>query len=106
MEKTWKPGVAGLIDIISGVLWIIGAAFLSMVVLGFMVVFGPGEAEQAFWLTLAGISLPGILAIAGGICSLRRRNWLLAMVGAVCVTPLGAGIAALILTVRSKDEFS
>jgi ABC-type lipoprotein release transport system permease subunit len=43
--------------------------------------------------------------IAGGICSIRRRRWFLAMVGSITAIPVGLGVAALILTMLSKNEF-
>jgi hypothetical protein len=51
------------------------------------------------------LALPGILAIIGGIFSLKRRSWLLALIGSIGMIPVGFGIASVILLVRSKNEF-
>ena len=65
MNKTWKPVAAGILNIIGGA----GGLF-----------FG-GLA----WITL------GILAVAGGICALSRKNWGFSLAGAICAIFLPAG---------------
>ena len=82
-----------------------GLGTLILGILGFSVGFGmpQGAALVRLWAILLALSLPGLLAIAGGISSLKRRRWLLALIG---VIPAGLGIASVILMVVSKNEFA
>ncbi|HEX75976.1 MAG TPA: hypothetical protein G4O12_05245 [Dehalococcoidia bacterium] len=98
MEKTRKPTVAGILDIIS-------AVFVLVQVLGPLLQWHSLEAR----ILLPIIVIIGILAIVGGIYALRRKIWGLALAGAICATlsqfTFFLGIAAIILTVVSKKEF-
>lgn len=106
--RTSKPVVAGWLNIVAGVLWLMAAGVLILVILGFSVGFGmpQGAALVRLWAILLALSLPGFLAIAGGISSLKRRRWFLAIIGSIGVIPSGFGIASVILLVRSKNEFA
>lgn len=114
MEKTWMPMVIGVLDIVAGVLGLI--AGLVLVVLG---TIGSGalafvEAEIPSFLPavlFAAIAIPlfviGALAIAGGIYALQRKKWGWALTGSIAALFPSRllGIAAIILTVLSKNEF-
>ena len=124
MEKTWKPTVAGILNIISGVLSLLGAIG---VIMGIIIFVSTGGAPflTTMWRDLAplGISfnflmmilviaavfsaIVGILPLIGGIYALQRKKWGLALAGSIVAifgsTPLG--IAATIFTAISKDEF-
>jgi len=106
--RTSKPVVAGWLNIAAGVFWLMAVGVLTLVILGFSVGFGMprGAALVRLWAMLLALSLPGILAIAGGISSLKRHRWLLALIGSIGVIPSGAGIASVILLVKSKNEFA
>ncbi len=107
MMKTSKPVVAGWLNIVAGVVWLLAVGGLILVILGFSVGFGlpQGAVLLRFWAILLALSLPGLLAITGGISSLKRRRWLLALIGSIGVIPTGLGIASVILLVKSKNEF-
>jgi hypothetical protein len=47
------------------------------------------------------------LAIIGGVCALRRKNWAMALVGSIAVIwPTSVvGIAAVVLNIMARDEF-
>ena len=126
MEKTWKPTVAGILDIISGVSSLIGvlALIIAIVVTSSAVMDFPGvvipeiETIPGFvpiiLSIIAGIlAFVGILAIVGGIYALQRKNWGLALAGSIAailasIPLLGGlpiGLTATILTALSKDEF-
>ena len=53
-------------------------------------------------------AVKAILAIVGGICALQKKNWGMAIIGAIAASlPFSLlGIAALILTAISRDQFS
>lgn len=97
--------LAGILDILSG------GIMLVMAVLVLTIPYDEGADEFAdavpYFLALAVfVTILAILAIVGGICALRRRRWRLALAGsfAACMSP-PQGIAALGLTMLSRDEF-
>ena len=107
VSPTWKPIAAGILSIMAGLLWIIGELFISLVLGGLSIILDVGILPAfLLWLIGAAIAVPGILAIVGGIFSLRRRQWALALIGSVCAIPLGLGIAATILLALSRREFT
>ena len=105
-DKAKLSVIAGVLDIISGVF----ALLMSLGLLIFLIVV-PLEADFPYaLLLLPGLLLMaggGVLAIIGGAYALKRRNWVLALAGAAAAA-LGMGvlgIAALVLTALSRDEF-
>ena len=107
MGKTVKPLIAGWLDIIAGVVWLLAAGFAVLVAIGFSVGFGAphGIYLLRFWIVLVVLAVIGLMDIVGGICAIRRRRWFLALIGSITAIPVGLGIAALILMLLSKDEF-
>ena len=107
MVKSVKPLVAGWLDISAGIVWMLAAGFAVLVAIGFSVGFcAPhGIYLLRFWTVLVVLAVIGLMDIVGGICSIRRRRWLLAVAGSITAIPVGLGIAALILTLLSKNEF-
>ena len=107
MGKTAKPIIAGWLDILAGILWMLAGGFAVLVAIGFSVGFGAPHGVHLVrsWTVLATLAAIGFMDIVGGICALRRRRWFLALVGSITAIPVGLGIAALILTVLSKNEF-
>ena len=115
MERTSKPTVAGILNIITGALGIIGAlgAFV-----GFSVVSGswgiPGMgAIPAF---VPGIVLGwgifglivAVLALIGGIFAVQRKQWGWSLAGSIAAifSLIILGIPATVLIAISKDEFA
>jgi len=105
-KKTWLPTVAGILSIVAG----------AIEVLGGMTIGGIGALLTTF-IRMPGlgafIGFPlmalGIVAVIGGICSIRRKVWGLALAGAICslflphITVLG--IVAIVFIAISKREF-
>jgi hypothetical protein len=106
--RTKNPLIAGWLDIAAGIIGLLFVAFLTILAIGFAVGFGnPIELSQArIWLMLFVLAVPGILAIVGGVFSLRRRAWILSLIGSICAVPLGLGIIAVVLQVLSRNEFN
>jgi len=122
VKKTWKPTVAGILDIVGGALRILGSFAVLIGIMFFIpvaVTAGPGPVpEMARWLIpgvlqtiliIATIFLliVGILPIIGGIYALQRKKWGLALAGSI-VAIFGSsimGILATIFLAISKDEF-
>jgi hypothetical protein len=109
MNKTWKPIVAGILDIIAG-----GAALIF----GFGLLIGGAVVgfvtQMPMWLNtlIPIVTVPliilGLLDITGGICALMRKVWGMALAGSITSlvsSPL-LGIISLVLTVISKKEFA
>jgi hypothetical protein len=118
MEKTWKPTIAGILAIVAGALSFVGLVIAGAGVGMLMMLGEMGEAELAMGIPadlILGIIVllailaicVDILAIVGGIHALRRKKWGLALAGSIAAFfaswPLG--IAAIVFTVLSKNEF-
>ncbi len=115
-KQTWLPIAAGILIIIAGATELFGGLILSAL--------APSLITELFWMPWLGVAFVvalialGIVAIVGGIFSLRRRAWGLALTGAICsagatcslflppITVLGISpILALIFVAISKPEF-
>jgi hypothetical protein len=111
MEKTWKPMVAGILDIVTGafaLLSVIGLV-IGIVVIGSDVV-GPGVPDfviTILWILAIPFLIIGVLAIIGGIYSIQRKKWGMALAGTVAtiVYWFFVGIPAIVFISQSKDEF-
>ena len=110
MEKRQAviPTIAGILMIVSAGLKLL--AFSAMLAASFFYAM-PGLRPNISLLAGSLLLLPSLaiiaLAVAGGIFSLHRRRWNLALTGAiVSILPFSLlGIAATVLLVISKDEF-
>ena len=122
VPKTWKPTVAGILDIVGGALSILGAIALFLGVLFFIPVSssgGPGPVPEMGWWMIPGILeailliaavysiVVGVLPIIGGVYALRRKKWGLALAGSIAAIfgSLVMGILATIFIAMSRDEF-
>ena len=117
MEKTWKPVAAGVLDIVAGACSVL--CFIGLIIAFSVVTSGitgvPGlVAVPGIWVAptvLLVLAVPsiimGILAIMGGVYTLIRKRWGLAITGAIAATisNLLLGIPALIFIALAKDEF-
>jgi len=96
-SPTWKPTVAGILDIIAGAIGVIsGLGLVSFPLL---------EEDIAIGVLLF---VFGVIAIIGGLCALRRRVWGLALTGAIFALWPGLlilGILAIVWTAMSRQEF-
>ena len=120
METTWKPVVAGILDIIVGVFNLIGM-FLIIIVI---VAIGSGMLALSAFINIIPMWLSGILQgvliiiavllgvfsalpLIGGIYAVQRKNWGLALAGSIVAilssTPLG--IVSTVLVALAKNEF-
>jgi hypothetical protein len=103
MEKTWKPTVAGILVIVLGALSVVGGAIVVIPIVKDLIVNKELSTSSAFALLLLPWALSalfvGIVAVAGGICAVRRKTWGLALAGAVFALPAGL-VFGLLLPVR------
>jgi hypothetical protein len=114
MEKTSKPMVAGVLNIVTGALGLIGA--ISMFI-GFSVISGgwgiPGMGTIPWFVggVVLGTAIPtailAIVALVGGIYAVQRKTWGWALAGSIAaileIFPLG--IASTVLVAVAKGEF-
>ncbi|MFC1931929.1 hypothetical protein ACFLXJ_07025 [Chloroflexota bacterium] len=120
MKTTWKPVVAGILNIIVGIVNLVGV-FLIVIL---FVAIGSGLLSLSAFINLIPIWLSGIaqgvliitgiliaifsaLPLIGGIYAVQRKNWGLALAGSIVAilvsTPLG--IVSTVLVGLAKDEF-
>jgi len=115
VNKTAMPIVAGILDIVSGVLSLL--AFIGLLIASiavgsnFIGVYiwdpGVGVALSVLIILTALAFAVGILALMGGVYALQRKKWGLALTGSICalLPSFALGVAAIIITVLSRDEF-
>jgi hypothetical protein len=108
-----KPEIAGIWLIAGGCLAMIGTLLAFFVLWAFSkglaTGFGTPQNAPLSLILVSGLILavPGIIAIIGGVYSLKRQRWGLSLAGAICVTVYFnlLGLPALILVILSKSEF-
>ncbi|UCH50440.1 MAG: hypothetical protein JSV54_05300 [Chloroflexota bacterium] len=120
METTWKPVVAGILNIVLGVFNLLG----MFVVIGLLVAFGGGVLSVIRIAELMPIWLSGMvhgflivlaillavssaLPLIGGIYAVQRKSWGLALAGSiVAILSLApVGIVSTVLVALSRNEF-
>ena len=104
-KKTQLSLAAGIIDIAAGGLSVVTLLFAVV----FLFIMAGSEEEMPLFIVLIPLAMliPGVIAIVGGIFALRRRSWVMALIGSIALilTSSVAGVAALVLTVMARDEF-
>lgn len=118
----YKSKIGGILSIVSGaigcffsLIYLVLIVFMSALMKsGMMGIPSEPDGEAIFSIMIAvyaGIFvlmlLVGILAIIGGVYTIRRKNWGLALTGSIAgaLVFLPCGIPAIIFTVQGKDEF-
>jgi len=87
MEKTWKPKVAGILNIIVGSQCLIagsGIFLFGIACSSFLRNFGDSSSVLAFFSAIAlPLFIVGTLAVRGGLYALKRKRWGLALAGSI-----------------------
>ena len=119
-EKTWAPTVAGILNIIVGVLRLLAVfgIIIAIIVINAISYWSGLIEVEIYPLTVGALigiliavavflAIAGILSLLGGISALQRRRWGLALAGSIAsiIGPIIIGIPALIFTIISKNEF-
>lgn len=119
MKLTWKPIMAGILDIVGGAIGMVGGLYVVALSSLFGVIHQLAhldpqliqKIEQAIKNVIAVpfvVGFIGIIAIIGGVYALQRRIWGLALAGAICscvVFPF-FGLPSIIITALARDEFN
>jgi hypothetical protein len=106
VKQTWMPIVGGILSIVAGAVELLGGITIGGIgaILTTLIKLPGLGAIFGFPLIIL-----GIVAIVGGIYSLRRGVWGLALAGAICSLFLPhiilLGILAIIFIAMSKREF-
>ena len=108
MKRTCKATAAGVVDVISGCFGVFCAISLVIPIVILEVLVEASHAEQILIAIAIMCAITGVLAIIGGAFALKRKLWALALAGSIAsIFPcFPLGIAAVILTALSRDEFS
>lgn len=105
---TWKPVVAGFLDIVIGIIIL---CMLFIFGIAPMIVKPVGGEISRFNVSALFLVMPGIiissLDIIGGILAIRRRRWRWALACSItaAISPTPLGIAAVVLILLSRNEF-
>ena len=120
METTWKPIVAGVINMVVGAYTLLGMFIISIILVGISgSMFAVSRVADLMPLWLSGLGqfvtviiavsliVVGALPLIGGINSVQRKNWGWALTGSIVAIPSSAilGIATTVLVSLSKKEF-
>jgi hypothetical protein len=119
LKLTWKPVLAGILDIISGAIGMVGGLYIVILSSIFRAIHqNLGVSQEVIMKIEQFISsvsaVPfvlmfiGIAAIIGGVYALQRRIWAFALAGSIlsCMVFPIFGLPAIIITVIARDEFS
>lgn len=112
---SWKPTVAGILEIVAGALQIIGGLSVVLVAGLFAGGMGLGDIPGAFFLVplplIGAIGIPlillGVVSLIGGISALQRKRWGMALAGGICALLFSTlvGVLSIVFVVLSRDEF-
>jgi len=119
MKLTWKPTMAGILDIVSGAIGMVGGVYFVVLTSLFRTMHeimnvDPIIIEQTEQIISRLFAVPfvlvfiGIISIIGGVYALQRRIWGLALAGSICsclVFPI-FGLPSIIITGLAQEEFS
>jgi hypothetical protein len=117
IEKTWKPVAGGVLNIIAGVFSLIGCITVIIVIgaVGSPFIWdyadmdpvAAGVAQTVLVVVAVVTFITGILPLIGGIFSLQRKRWGLALAGSIAAI-IGTtilGILSVIFIAMAKNEF-
>jgi hypothetical protein len=119
LDKTWRPLVAGILQLISGIagLIVVFGLVIAIFITGNFAISGLENVPIFAPALLVGITIPlaigSILSLIGGIYTIQRKMWILAIIGSVSsifssiplLGGLPVGITSTILVILSKQEF-
>ncbi|MCL1885408.1 MAG: DUF4064 domain-containing protein [Dehalococcoidia bacterium] len=118
-SSTWMPTAGGVLNIVTGVLGIVGSLTLGILAIVFQSLqnnpdFYPDDPEvvpvliAVFWVCCVFVLIPSIISIVGGVFAIQRKKWGWALAGSICAVLCSTitGVLALIFIIMGKKEFS
>ena len=120
METTWKPMVAGVLNILIGAVTLFGTFIVVIILVGIgggmlaisriadlMPIWLSGFAEGVMVITALLLVVFSSLPLIGGIYAVQRKNWGWALTGSIVAILSSAilGVASTVLVSLSKKEF-
>lgn len=118
IKLTWKPITAGILDIISGAIGMVGGVYFvilsqifrsihEILKLDPIVIMKTEEIINRIIAVPFVLVFIGIISIIGGVYALQRRIWVFALAGAIssCVVFPPFGIISVIITALAQEEF-
>jgi hypothetical protein len=119
IRLTWKPVMAGILDIVGGAIGMVGGLYLVVLSSMFDVIRGLLRLDpiviQKIEQTISSLTavpfvvvFVGIVSIIGGVYALQRRIWPFALAGAIasCMVFPFFGLPSIIITAIARDEFN
>jgi hypothetical protein len=107
--QSWKPTTAGVLMIAAGITAVV--AEIIYFASGDLGIFGGIPWAQSSANVQGALLAAGLIAIVGGVLTLRRMVWWMAIVGVVCsmlftIWPLLlAGLISIFLIATSRQQF-
>ena len=118
IRLTWKPVMAGILDIVGGAIGMVGGLYLVVLTNMFQLIrtalmLDPTMVDSIEDAISNLVAVPfvvvfiGIVSVIGGVYALQRRIWSLALAGAIasCIVFPFFGIPSIIITAFARDEF-
>ena len=120
MATTWKPIVAGILNMVVGVVTLFGTFITAIILVGvggsvlsvsriaaMMPVWLAGMAEGFMVILAVMLVVCSALPLIGGVYAVQRKNWGWALAGSIIAifSSTIPGIASTVLVALSKDEF-
>ena len=118
IKLTWKPVTAGILDIVSGAIGMVGGVYIVILSQIFrslheILKLDPFVIQRIEVIINRIIAVPfivvfiGIVSIIGGVYALQRRLWMLALAGAIssCIVFPVFGLPSIIITAMAREEF-
>jgi hypothetical protein len=103
-----QPAKKKVLSTIAGIVEIIAGGLTAVMTIVFLIAMAVAEDLPGWYVFFPIVTtILSILAIIGGVCALRRKNWAMALVGSIAVIwPTSVvGIAAVVLNIMARDEF-
>lgn len=110
--------MAGILDVVSGAIGMVGSIYFVILSQVFrslheMLKLDPFVIQRTEEIINRIIAVPfilvfiGIIAIIGGVYTLQRRIWMLALAGAIssCIVFPVFGLPSIIITALAREEF-
>ncbi|MCJ7562362.1 MAG: zinc ribbon domain-containing protein, partial [Thermoplasmata archaeon] len=103
-KETSMPLIAGILLILCSLGYLAMGAWMAVAGASFMGIID--EAGGAMAACGGLVAVLGILVLLGGVFSIQKKHFGLALVASIIALPTVLGIVALILIIVSKDEFT